>query len=186
MLLSAGLDPTLVIANCDRPYYGRDRGYWSFACFTALPPIPGDESEQGKVLRKVADDYISAHRSDLPRVVAERIGRTWAVYHPIRQLELDTIFTRELPPSRLGLGMFYVLALASVAGAVLLRRRRLPLLPLLSLAIVVTAAVALTFGQTRYRASAEITVVVLGGIGISALSELPGRRRADRTVTRAG
>ena len=82
--------------------------------------------------------------------------------------------------------MFYVLALASVAGAVLLRRRRLPLLPLLSLAIVVTAAVALTFGQTRYRASAEVTVVVLGGIGISALSELPGRRSARHRITSRG
>jgi 4-amino-4-deoxy-L-arabinose transferase-like glycosyltransferase len=186
VLLSAGLDPTLVIANCDRPYYGRDRGYWSFACFTALPPISGDESEQGKVLRKVADDYISAHRKDLPRVVAQRIGRTWGLYQPVRQIQLDTIFTREKPASRLGLGMFYVLALASVAGAVLLRRRRLPLLPLLSLAIVVTAAVALTFGQTRYRASAEVTVVVLGGIAIAALSELPGRRSARHRITRAG
>jgi 4-amino-4-deoxy-L-arabinose transferase-like glycosyltransferase len=173
VLITSGLDPTLVVSNCDDTYFGPDRGYWSYACFTRIPPPPGDESVQGLVYRKVATGYIRTHRGELPRVVLERVGRTWGLYQPLRQLQLDTIETRELPASKVGLGMFYLLALLSVPGVVAVRRRGLPVLPLLSLPLVVTVAVALTFGQTRYRASAEVTAVVLAAVAVSTVRREP-------------
>jgi 4-amino-4-deoxy-L-arabinose transferase-like glycosyltransferase len=179
-LVTTGLDPTLVVSNCDDTYTGRDRGYWSYECFTRIPPPPGDESSQGLVYRRVAVDYIREHRSELPRVVLDRVGRTWGLYQPLRQLQLDTIETRELPASKVGLGMFYLLAVLSVFGVVHVRRRGLPVLPLLSLALVVTVAVALTFGQTRYRASAEVSVVVLGSVALAWLGSSTATRIAGR------
>ena len=99
----------------------------------------------------------------------QRIGRTWALYQPVKEIQLDRIDKRQLPASKVALAMYYVLVLASLGGAVLVRRRGWPLLPLVSMVLAVTVAVALTFGQTRYRASAEVTLVVLGGVLFAAV-----------------
>lgn len=183
VLITSGLDPTLVVSNCDDTYFGQDRGYWSYNCLIELPVPSGDESDQGAVYHRIALDYVSAHRSQLPRVVAERVGRTFGLYQPLRQIQLDTIERRELPASRVGLGMFYLLAALSIGGTVLVRRRGLPVLPLLSLIGVVVVAVALTFGQTRYRASAEVSFVVLGSVLLAAV---PGWIRRLRPRPPAG
>jgi 4-amino-4-deoxy-L-arabinose transferase-like glycosyltransferase len=171
VLITSGLDPTLLVSNCDPTYFGRDRGYWSYSCYTRVPRPPGDESEQGMVYRRIAKDYVRAHSDQLPRVVLQRIGRTFGLYQPQRQLQLDTIERRQLPASEVGLVMFYALALASVAGTVILRRRGTPVLPLLSLVLIVTLAVAVTFGQTRYRASAEVSFVLLGSVALAAAAK---------------
>jgi len=49
-----------------------------------------------------------------------------------------------------------------------LRRRRVPVFVLLSFCLVVVAATALTLGQTRIRAPAEVPIVILAAIGIDA------------------
>jgi hypothetical protein len=49
-------------------------------------------------------------------------------------------------------------------------------LPLLSLVLIVTLAVALTFGQTRYRASAEVSFVLLGSVALAATPRAIRRR----------
>jgi hypothetical protein len=43
--------------------------------------------------------------------------------------------------------------------------------------VIVLVAVALTFGQTRYRSSAEVVIVVLAGVAVDDL--LSRRRRLD-------
>ena len=175
--ISTGLGQTKAAANCDETYYGPFPGWKSYPCFLAIPTPPGDESQESVAYDKVANDYIAAHRGAQKRVMLQRIGRTWALYQPVKEIQLDRIDKRQLPASKVALGMYYLLAVASVGGAVLVRRRGWPVLPLVSLLLAVTVAVALTFGQTRYRASAEVSLVVLGSVLFAAVPTWLGRVR---------
>ena len=78
----------------------------------------------------------------MPVVVLAREGRTWGFMNANQQITIDQIEDKELNTSRIALGMYYALLALSVVGAVALRRRRVPLTPLLA----VLAAVALTVG----------------------------------------
>jgi 4-amino-4-deoxy-L-arabinose transferase-like glycosyltransferase len=169
VLLTNGLGPTLQVSYCNRTFYGSFTGYWSFPCISTVPLPRGDESVQSDFFRARAVKYARAHEARLPVVVLARVGRAWALYRPGQQITLDRIETRELWASRVGLGMYYVLALASVGGVVALRRRRVPVFPLLALVATVTVTVAVTFGQTRYRAAAEVAVVALAAVAIDAV-----------------
>jgi hypothetical protein len=56
-----------------------------------------------------------------------------------------------------------------IAGAIVLARRRGGVLILLAFAVIPLASVAVTFAQTRYRAVAEIPLVLLSAVAIDAL-----------------
>jgi hypothetical protein len=47
---------------------------------------------------------------------------------------------------------------------VLLRRRRIPSFPLWAIGLDVVCSVALTFGQTRYRTTFEVSLVLLAAV----------------------
>jgi hypothetical protein len=58
-----------------------------------------------------------------------------------------------------------------------MRRRRVPIFPMLMIAVSVTITVALSFGITRYRAPVDVVLPVLAAVAIDALW-----RRRDRPV----
>lgn len=178
--LSTGLDITMAVTNCDEAYHGRYRGYWYMDCALRHEPAPGrDLSEEATYWRDLALDYMSEHRDELPGVIAARAGRMWGVYRPIQQIELDEIEGHERLVSQLALGWFYVLTPAAVAGLVVLRRRRVTILPFIAPVVTVTIAAMLTFGNTRYRASAEISLVVGAAVAFVALWERWRRQAAS-------
>jgi hypothetical protein len=70
-------------------------------------------------------------------------------------------------------------------GAVTLRRRRVPLTPVLAVLAAVALTVGFVYGTTRFRAPAEVSLVLLGSVGIDATIRRIGalvhdRRRAPR------
>jgi 4-amino-4-deoxy-L-arabinose transferase-like glycosyltransferase len=168
--ISTGFDPTAAVSNCDATYYGKYLGYWWLPCIRNLPvPTKGDLSTQEAQYRKAALKYLRAHAGRLPVVVAARVTRAWGVFRPVQQIELDQIEAHELSFSRVGLAMYYALVGGTVVSVWLLRRRRVPISPILATVGVVTIAVALTFGQTRYRASAEVVLVLGGAVALAAI-----------------
>jgi hypothetical protein len=81
--------------------------------------------------------------------------------------------------------MYYALAALSIGGLVLLRRRRVPIIPLLAVGLDVCVSVALTFGQTRYRSTFEIVLVLAAAVQLDWVwSRFLGRR--DPSVGRGG
>jgi hypothetical protein len=66
--------------------------------------------------------------------------------------------------------MYYALVPFGIYGLVLMRRRRLTIIPMLAVLATSTFAAALTFGVTRYRASSEVVIVCTAAIGIVACS----------------
>lgn len=180
VLLSNGAGTVLVQANCDATYYGPEIGYWDLKCGEPQPYGPNgeilDEAQRDKVVRERALDYIGDHRRRLLTVVVpRRIGRMWGLYRPIHQIDLDVLVeSRVRRVSLLGLAQYAVLAPASIAGVVLARRRRLPVLPLALWPLLATFTAASTFGNTRYRTAAEVSIVLLSTVTVVALVE---RRR---------
>lgn len=168
-VLGTSLGATLRVANCPSTYAGPFKGWWDYTCIISRPTPPGDASVQDEEYRRQALDFMRERRDEVPGVVAARVGRVWAAYRPLEQLMLDTAETRELPASRVGLAMYYVLVVGAVAGAVVLVRRRVPVLPLLAPLVVVTISAAAFYGTTRFRASAEPSIVLLASVAIVAL-----------------
>ena len=64
--------------------------------------------------------------------------------------------------------MFYPVAALAIVGAVVLRRRRILVFPLVALPAIVLISVTLTFATNRYRAIAEGALVVLAAVAIDA------------------
>jgi len=164
---------TLVLANCDRTYFGDGLGSRAYNCLPQSDepfPAGADETDDGELYRKAALQYVGDHAARVPIVVVAREGRAWGVFRPLDQLRAETYLERrDLQVARVGYAFYVVLALSSVAGAVMLRRRGVPLSPLIAIAATVTVAIAITFGQTRYRCAAEIVLVLLSAVTFDRL-----------------
>jgi Dolichyl-phosphate-mannose-protein mannosyltransferase len=195
VLLSDGAGYVVEIANCDETYSGPHLGYWDLACdrdssWIVQPDLrPGMtdeeveqarfdaglanarlEAENEKAKRQVGTDYIRAHRGRFPIVVAARIGRMWELYRPVQGVDLNTFFERRgRASSEAALASYYVLLALSILGLVVLRRRRITVVPFVAIAVMVSFAAALSFGITRYRVGADVALTVLAGVALDAI-----------------
>lgn len=166
--LSTQMGPTLEAANCDDTYAGPALGSWSVRCATQWGDR--DRSVLDGVTRRKALDYIGDHRSRLPAVVTARLTRTLALGHVDSQVHFDKFAEgRPLGASWAGVAMFYAVAVAAVAGAVILRRRGVPSFPLTSAVVNVLITVVVFYGSTRFRAPAEPALVLLAAVAVDAL-----------------
>lgn len=191
--MSNGIGSVLMVSNCDRtyghapvpPHEDPDAylGYWSVGCaidagFTALQK--GDESEKEVEWRKVGIDYITAHTSEFPKMVAHRVARMWDIGYIGQNIHP---FNADLEgrggwPSMLATIQYIVLVPFGIHGLVLLRRRKTPILPYLAVAGTITFTAATTFGITRYRAPIDALLPV---IAAGAMVWRWDRSRAART-----
>ncbi|MFI5054468.1 MAG: glycosyl transferase, partial [Acidimicrobiia bacterium] len=114
-----------------------------------------------------------------PLVVAARVGRLWGLFKPGQTTALDWwLEGRGRAPTWIGLFCYYALLPFAVVGLLAMRRRRIPILPLVALAAIATFAAAITFGVTRYRAPAEVALVIAAAVGMEAVWSRYHDRRA--------
>ena len=193
VLMSNGVGSVLMVANCDRTYGnylptdGQDRnaylGYWSVGCaidggFTALQK--GDESEKEVEWRKVGIDYIKAHWSQYPKMAALRVARMWDIgfigqnIFPFNA----ALEGRGAWPSTLATTQYLVLLPLGLHGLVLLRRRKVPIIPFLAIAGTITFTAATTFGITRYRAPVDALLCALAAGAVVARLDRSKRPKA--------
>jgi 4-amino-4-deoxy-L-arabinose transferase-like glycosyltransferase len=174
VLVTSGTGMVLLYGSCDQTFYGDALGYYSFKCGDALKPhnerlAPLGEAHADVTARELALDYVREHAGRFPVVALARIGRMWDLYAPFQNVELnDHVEGRGYYPSLIGLWYFWLLLPPAIYGAIVLRRRGTPLSPLLGLAVAVTLTAALTFGVTRYRVPAEVSLVILAAVGLDA------------------
>jgi len=176
---SSGFDLALVQGNCDEAYYGKTIGYYSIGCIPTAP-VPGDETDDDAYYRRVALRYVGERWARVPFVVYARLGRLWGFYRPVQQVELEAyIQARRRTVGELGLASFYLLAAGAVAGGAVLRRRGMPVSPLVAMLVTVSVAAAMTWGESRYRVSAEPALVVLAAVAADdALGGIAQPRRS--------
>ena len=173
-LLSSGLGFTLDSSACDQAYYGPFVGYWSRDCVLETERVSGlpadaDRSRIDLAHRDHAVDYIDAHLSRLPVVVAARLGRITGLFRVRQQVQLDNFAGgREVWVAWSSWGWFWALGVLSIPGAILLRRRRIPLFPLVALPVLAVLTTAVFFALFRYRAGAEVALVLLGAVALDA------------------
>jgi len=184
VFISAGLGVTMASADCATTFAGSNEGYWSMPCalaysdnawFKAHPKA--DDSAQGDEFEHLALVYVRSHENRLVPVTLAKIGRTFGFFHPLEQIQIDSyVETRPYTWAAVGLVMYYALLPLAIAGTVILRRRRVPSFPLWAIGLNVVIASALTFGQTRYRTSFEVSLVLLAAVALDAFWSLLRQR----------
>lgn len=102
-----------------------------------------------------------------------RVARVFEVYRP-------NPFSFGPPwASDLMVGAGYAVIPLAIAGAVVLRRRRVTLLSLVAMVAAVTTAVALTWGSVRFRVPVDVSFLVLAAVTLDAAlsTRRPARAR---------
>lgn len=183
VFVSDGLGVTLASANCATTWYGPNAGYWSLPCSAAVPYNPAaDEAVQGAEAQHFALQYVRSHLGGLPRIEIIRLGRAFGAFHPLQQINYDSFIEgRPHAWALVGLGMYYVLVPLALVGGVVLRRRGVPVFPLVAVVADVVISVLLTFGQTRYRSIAEPVLALLAAVAIDEVvrGRVSRRRRGS-------
>ena len=183
VLLSHDLGTALVVSNCDAVYSGPDLGHKSEPCYDAsakrIGP-DGDASTRDIALRHEGIDYIRAHLGRLPLVVLAREGRAWGVFRPIQQVRFESGRGTRPPVMGLGFAAYWALSIAAVGGVIILRRRHIPVYPLMAPIVTAVIGIALTYGSVRYRTPADVPIVLLAAVAIArALRTGPAPAIAD-------
>lgn len=161
-------------ANCPKTYAGPNVGSWDFSCIS--PRRVDNEAEQAAIWRSQAVNFARDHIGRLPVVAATRLLRVWDLYQPRRQV----LFAegRQIRVEQAGIAAYALLAILGVAGALLLRRRGVPLLVLLAPAVAVSVAAVTGYGIPRLRHAFEPSLLVLAAVALEAAWM---RRSARRT-----
>jgi 4-amino-4-deoxy-L-arabinose transferase-like glycosyltransferase len=183
-VLGTGFGLVLAYGNCDATYSGRMLGYWDNGCLREYTPGV-EESVFDKQAFDQGSSYIEAHAGRLPVVMLARLGRIWEVYRPVQNVELDEFFEqRGHAASWAVLIGYYVMLPLAIFGLVAMRRRRVPIYPMIAIVIAVSVTVVLGFPVTRYRASFDAVTPVLVAVALDALWRRWRRTRpGDGTTT---
>lgn len=182
--LSTAPGPVLSTASCDATYYGEQLGFYGdcfriedFADEEGITVDEAqarlremDESERATVAGDQAQAYIDDHRGRLPVVMAARVARMWDLYRPFQNVRFNwQLEARGEATSWAALLSYWALVPFAVGGLVTLWRRKLPISPLVGMALTITVTAAWTFGTTRYRIPADVALVVAAAVGAEAL-----------------
>ena len=185
VLLSNNFGYAVDQGNCDITYYGALTGSYALHCQRPLPNESGDH-DQSVVNSKRLDQgltYLNQHVGRLPVVLFAREGRAFGFWDPFQQVHLDAQWEGSTNGAtlvgasyvstavwvyRFALFGFWLLIIPAVAGVVVLRRRKVPVYPLLGFFAIVVLTVAVTYGEPRYRAAIEVPLVLLAAVGVSA------------------
>lgn len=185
--LSAQFDQTLGTANCDDVYYGDRIGYWQLECIQRVEHLvdEGDASAQGRGFQRIAREYMRDNADRVPYVVAARVGRTFGVFAPQNQIELDlSVESKERPLGQAGLLTWFAVATAGALGLVGLRRVGRPVFPIVAIVASVAVTVAVVYGTTRFRLPAELALMIPAAVTADAGFQAARRRWRARTRRR--
>jgi 4-amino-4-deoxy-L-arabinose transferase-like glycosyltransferase len=178
--LSAGLGSAMVQGNCQGAYHGDNLGYAEFGCIAIVKNLDTDPSVADGQYRKAALRYMREHASRVPVATAARVGRVFSVFRPFQQVHFEAARRgTEVWVVRLALFAYWVLLPFAVAGAVRARRRRIPIYPILAFPLAIFVSVLLTIGTVRYRAPAEIPLVLLAAYALEHVFRARRRRRHE-------
>jgi 4-amino-4-deoxy-L-arabinose transferase-like glycosyltransferase len=158
--LTTNAGRTLSSSYCSRTFYGPETGTADSRCAHA-DTRPDDDG---------ALAFAVDHADRLPTVVSVRVARAWNLYGPEHAVHRGETEGRPRWASWLTVASTWVLLPFAALGLAHQRRHRLPLAELAGPIALVTAVVAVLHPLHRYRASAELAVVVLAAIGASTFS----------------
>ena len=177
---------TFADANCPATYSGTHLGLYVFQCHVPKVSERGDESVRARRLADVGIRYARDHADRVPVVVAARVGRVWGVFRPVQTIDADAFGRWSHRTSQFMLAGYWLVAVGGIAGFVVLRRRGVPISPLVASLVAVTITAAVTYGIIRFRGPGDVVFVSLSAVTVDALlaRDFPARRRAEPDLTR--
>jgi Dolichyl-phosphate-mannose-protein mannosyltransferase len=162
-------------SNCESTYYGSELGRWDLHC-PDVADHGGDESVLNAHRRNAGFKYALHHVTRLPYIAVLRVARTWIPPASNTQSRFDVAEGRDAHWQWLG-QLFYVASLPfAIAGVFVLRRRGVPVWPLLGTVVLVCLVSATGYGSQRFRAAAEIPLIVLTAVGLVATVSAAARK----------
>lgn len=161
VVVSTNSDSAIAGANCAGTYHGHDLGFWQLEC---IRPHKGNEVASIEAARSDGVRYAREHAGRLPVVVGARLARTWSLFRPFQTPE-----GRSLRAQKLGVIAFFLMLPFAVLGAIGLRRRGANVWIILMPFVVVSLIAIVTYGNVRFRQSAELSLVVLAAAGLDQL-----------------
>lgn len=173
--LSTNFGALIGTTNCRTAYYGRHAGSFRLECLVG--PKHGNELNRSNELMRRGTGYAGRHLSRLPYLFAVRFLEVWG----LRDRRQFDIYSAEPRVQAIERDSYYPLLGLAVAGAILLRRRRRTLWPLL-VPPVITSLIAIgSWGTARFRHPSEVAMVALAAVALGALADLVsnGRRKAN-------
>ncbi len=174
--LSTGDGLVLRGANCDRAFYGDALGAWSVFCVLDSFPVDPrsgyrvDLDEQSVTARRLRQEglaYLRGHLDRLPVVVAARVGRLWSVFG-VAQSAATEVEGRPGWATWTGAAFTWIIVPLAIAGAVVVRRERRCLWPLVVPVVAVSVLAAVFYGTARFRAPAEPSLAVLAAVAVTS------------------
>ena len=115
-------------------------------------------------------DYIQENITRLPTVVVVRWLRIVGLWKPLQQSDVDAYLEgRDLWVTRVAQTTSYAFMALAAAGVVIMRRRRIPVLPLVGPLIAIFITITITFAQNRYRASVEPAIAILAAVAVEQM-----------------
>ena len=165
-VLSDNQGTLLAGSNCRRTYYGKDIGWFSVACVAAATPS-GATTNEAKLSAKLTSrglDYAGGHPGRAVLVAGARLARVWGLYQPGRQAVATG---RREWVQKVGVVVYYLVALMAILGAVSLRRRRAELAILVAPVVLASFVALVSWGSVRFRHEAEVMLLVLAGVAIA-------------------
>jgi hypothetical protein len=157
--------------NCLDSYYGKRLGSWSFECTKRSDQARISEVALNNELLRDGRRYVIDHPARLVLVVPARILRQWGLYDPIDEARFEAVESRNVTWQLVSWAAYLPIALLAGYGLVLLRRRRVRVLPMIAIIVSVTTTAGLVYGQQRLRVSAEPVLLVAAAVAIVHVAE---------------
>jgi 4-amino-4-deoxy-L-arabinose transferase-like glycosyltransferase len=174
-LITTGDGSVIAGSNLHSVSYGPSIGYWDFAGLYKTPAgrhPDTNEAVQSDRWRREGIDYARDHASRLPAVIVARVARTWELFplDPGARFNLaHEQFKHIRKLEYLGQVMLIAVWVLAVVGAVGLRRRGEPFWPFLVPVALVTLVSIVGHGDPRYRHAADVSLVILAGVGLAGM-----------------
>jgi 4-amino-4-deoxy-L-arabinose transferase-like glycosyltransferase len=184
--LSTNAGATMLAGNCPATYEGDLYAYYDFDCLARAGAVSDDPSIADGQYRTAAVDFMRENTSEAPVVALARAGRMLDVYRPFQQSRFETERGGPLAVLQVALVSYWILAPLAVVGFFVARRRRLVTWPLLVPVLIVVVTVLPSIGTVRYRAPAEVSIVLLAALSVDGAWRWWTSRRTDRREAVAG
>jgi 4-amino-4-deoxy-L-arabinose transferase-like glycosyltransferase len=169
VFISTNSGDLLAGANCSETYRGAGLGTWAPRCATGGGTGNGAETSARLASRGL--NYARDHMERLPAVLPARVLRTFTLFRPEQQLDIDLTEGRSRTAGELGRFMCYILLPSAAAGLFVLRRRGKTLL-IVAVPLALVIIISLTaYGTTRFRIAGDLALVVLAAVALDAVIE---------------
>jgi 4-amino-4-deoxy-L-arabinose transferase-like glycosyltransferase len=180
VLTSTNAGTLVAGGNCDPVYGGEQKGLWLLSCVRAIDTSALETDELGPTRRwlDAGIDYAREHATEVPGVAMVRVLRAWGLWDPAGQIAWETLEGRDRDWHTLAHRTQVVMLALAVAGFVVLRRQPRDLALLLTPVVIAVVVVAASVGNTRFRAGADVALVVAAAVAVDAAVTAVLRRRA--------